>query len=426
MVALRTGICVALASRLVAGAGATGAYLLFGDHAANPARYDPSGLASPLRGPADAVIGVWARWDSVWYLGIVEGGYQRDGHDSAFFSLYPLVTWLAGGFAGRGAAVVAGVGVSVAALLVALWFLHRLVELESDRQTATLAVALIAFFPTALFFSAVYSESLFLALSVAAVWFARNDRWALAGIVGGLAAATRSAGVLLVVPLALLYLLGPRGTGASAKPYLGALGRRGARRATHPVRAEAGWLALVPAGLAAHAAHLWDRTGDPLAFVEAQRFWERDIAALGPLPLGPLAGLVEGAIAGVEGLWSMTFGDEGLVLWRLDGAAVPLATQNVELLVFLAFGVIATVGVLRRFPIAYGAYAACLLALPLTWTASDVPLFSLSRFMAVVFPLFMWLALWSRERRMGPWVVAAFAALLALYSARWGTWQWVA
>lgn len=426
MAGLRTGIGLGLASRLVAWAFAAGAYLAFGTHATNPARYDPSGVASPLSGAADALVGVWARWDSVWYLGIVEGGYGADGHEPAFFPLYPLATWLAGGFAGRAAAAGAGVAVSLAALLAALWLLHRLVELESDRETATLTVALLAFFPTAVFFSTVYSESLFLALSVAAVWFARTDRWALAGIAGCLAAATRSAGVLLLVPLVLLYLLGPRGTGNAAKPYLGISDRRSGGRLTHPIRAEMAWLALVPIGLAAYMAYLWARTGSPVRFVEAQGFWQREAATLGPLPLGPVAGLVEGVAAGLEGLWSLVVEGDALALWQMDGGPVFVASQNVELAGFLAFGVVATVGALRRLPLAYGAYAACLLAFPLTWTADEVPLFSLSRFLVVVFPLFMWLALWSRERRLGVWVTAAFALLLALYSARWGTWQWVA
>src|SRR3712207_7094967 len=46
---------------------------------------------------------------------------------------------------------------------------------------------------------------------------ARRDRFWLAGLLGGLAAATRSAGVLLLVALALLYLYGPRGRPASAR-----------------------------------------------------------------------------------------------------------------------------------------------------------------------------------------------------------------
>ena len=75
--------------------------------------------------------------------------------------------------------------------------------------TIGVALLLVAFFPAALFFSAVYSESLFLLLSVGAVLAARQGRWAWAGALAALAALTRNSGVLLLVPLALLFLYLP-------------------------------------------------------------------------------------------------------------------------------------------------------------------------------------------------------------------------
>src|SRR4029077_2699644 len=73
-----------------------------------------------------------------------------------------------------------------------------------------LAVLLTAFAPMAFFLSAVYSESLFLALSVGLFWSARKGRWAIAGALGALAGATRSVGVVLILPAVVLYLYGPR------------------------------------------------------------------------------------------------------------------------------------------------------------------------------------------------------------------------
>ena len=62
--------------------------------------------------------------------------------------------------------------------------LHRLVSLELDSELARVTVMLVAFCPMAYFFSAVYSESLFLALSVGCILQARMGRWAWAGVLG--------------------------------------------------------------------------------------------------------------------------------------------------------------------------------------------------------------------------------------------------
>ena len=78
-----------------------------------------------------------------------------------------------------------------------------------QEDAARRTVVLIAFFPAAVFFSAAYTESLFLALSVGVLLAARRERWALAGALGALAAATRSMGVLLIVPALLMYLSQP-------------------------------------------------------------------------------------------------------------------------------------------------------------------------------------------------------------------------
>ncbi len=79
-------------------------------------------------------------------------------------------------------------------------------RLDFDRATAARAVLYLLVFPTTLFLSAVYAESLFLALTVAAFYHARRGQWWIAGALGGLAALARPHGVLLALPLAVEYL----------------------------------------------------------------------------------------------------------------------------------------------------------------------------------------------------------------------------
>ena len=128
---------------------------------------------------------------------------------------------------------------SLAAFLGALVLLYRLVSLELGRPIAQPALLLLAVFPAAVFFGAPYSESLFLLLAVGAFYAARTGRWAWAGAAAAGAAATRSSGVLLLLPLAMLWW--SSGRGASAP------------RAGRRLR-DAAWLLLAPLGLAAYAA----------------------------------------------------------------------------------------------------------------------------------------------------------------------------
>src|SRR5258707_14025527 len=58
----------------------------------------------------------------------------------------------------------------------------------------------LCIFPTAFFFFAAYNESLFLLLTASAFLAMRRQKWWLAGILGFLAALTRSAGLFLVIP----------------------------------------------------------------------------------------------------------------------------------------------------------------------------------------------------------------------------------
>lgn len=373
--------------------------------------FDPGGVTVPFGRLGDALVAPGARWDAVWYLAIAHDGY-RDPARAAFFPLYPLV--LRGVSEVVGSPLLAGLGVSFAAFGVALYLLHRLVSIELGAETARLTVSLVAVFPAAYCFSAVYSESLFLVLSVGAVYAARLDRWALAGLAGSLAAASRSAGVVLLVPLTLMYFYGPRG-GAEPAPPGGRL-----RRPNYPVRPDVLWLGLVPLGLVTFMGYLAASGGDLMAPFEAQAVWLRHFA-------GPFAGAWDGAVAAFDGARQLLAGSRTPVYFGIAaGDPFVIGAQNLLLFASLLFAVAGTVGALRRLPVAYGAYLIVALALPLSYPVVAQPLMSLPRFLAVLFPLHMWLAMWARERGWERRVVASCAVLLALATAQFTAWEWVA
>jgi len=198
----------------------------------------------------------WRQWDAIWYERIAEVGYRHaaelSGQSTAFFPLYPLAVRGVDA-ALPGGATVAAVAVSGAAYLGALAVLHRLCAEEFDAVVARRALWLVAAFPTAFFLAVGYNMALGLLLTVSAVYALRRQQWWAAGLFGGLATATRSSAVLLLVAFGYEYA------------------RRIGWRPSPPLLAGA----LIPAGLIGYAAYLWTAFGDPLAFAAAQRSWGR-------------------------------------------------------------------------------------------------------------------------------------------------------
>src|SRR3954452_4297593 len=372
--ALRSAGLTFVWTRVLVLAVALVAVAAFGVDARNEGLFDSAGLTHPFLG---SVLSPLARWDAVWYLGIAHGGYS--GASSAFFPLYPL---LVRAFAVRGspaALLVSAYFVSLASLFGALWVMHRLAALElGSEAVARSAVLLLAVFPGALWFGAPYSESLFLLLSVGAFYAARTGRWWLAGALAGLAAATRSAGIVLVVPLLVLWW--------KSRP----------RRA-----AAVGWLALAPLGLAAYSLYLALAVGDGFAYLHLQDVWFRSFA-------GPFGGVWDGAVAAWDGLRQGVSGSRTHVYFTAAGGdPIDVGWHNLELFGFLLLGLVGVVGVLRRLPLAYGAYVLAALALPLSFPVGPQPLMSLPRFLAVLSPLFVWLALAVHTRPLARRLVLA-------------------
>jgi Mannosyltransferase (PIG-V) len=364
-------------------------------------KFDVPAITAPLGGFGEIATAPLARWDAVWYLSIANYGYESaDSPRHAFFPLYPLLARGVGELGGGGVAatLLGAYAVALAAFLLALVLLYRLTVLELGRRAAWPALLLLCTFPASLYFGAPYAESVFLLCSVGAFYAARTGSWAWAGVAGAGASATRSAGVLLLLPLVVLYL------------------QQSGRR----FRLDFLWLALAPVGLVAYAAYLGFAYGDPLSFSHVQEFWNRDFA-------GPLVGVWDGAGAAFDGVRQLLSGAREPVYFEAAGGdPFRVAAQNVVLFGFLCFAIAGAVGVLRRLPLAYGLYVVAALMLPLSYPVAAQPLMSLPRFVAVLFPIFMWLGAYCEERRLTDRVAVASAVVLGLFVSQFASWQWVA
>jgi len=199
------------------------------------------------------------RWDSYWYLDIAQNGYylrgEKDIANVVFFPLYPLLVRLAWPFAG-GDLVLAGWILSSLFLLLAVAMATRLSQEFHPGIDPTLPAAFLLVFPAAFFLNAIYSESLFLFLSLSTVFWALRRNFVIASLWAALASATRVAGVFLFVVLFIEFV--------QANGWRALVTRRA-------------WpLALAPLGALAFCLYHWIAFDDFFLYFKVQRAFGRD------------------------------------------------------------------------------------------------------------------------------------------------------
>ena len=342
--------------------------------------------ASPLLHDLGRPLDLWARWDSVWYLTIAEHGYHGAAETLAFWPLYPGLIALLGAVL-LGHTLLAGIVISLVSFLGALILLERLGTVLIGEPAARRAVLYLALFPMSFFFGAVYSESLYLMLAVAAFLAAERGRFGVAGVICGLAILTRVAGIVMLPPLALMAWRSPE-----------------RRRALLS-------LAIAPALASLHLLVVWQARGGLHDLLQAQALWRRHLS-----PAGPLGGIVHGVGKGWSTLAALGDPSGPNLLW-------PSELLNVGFLVlFLSL----TVVVWRRVGAPYGLFAALSLALPLSFPADPSPLLSLPRFGLAVFPFFLALGTLGQSRRVHVAIAGMSGMLLVLATVEWVRWGWIA
>ncbi|MFE0424550.1 glycosyltransferase family 39 protein [Streptomyces sp. NPDC058953] len=207
------------------------------------------------------------RWDALWYVRVVEHGYDftltaPDGRVLSDMAFFPLLPWLEEGIsAGTPLSPAdAGLVVSAVASLAAAWGIHRLVALLYGRRAGVLTVALYAALPVGIVQSMAYSESLFTALAAWSLYAVVRGHWLTAGLLASLAGLTR-----------------PVGLAVAAAVWVGAYAalRRGTSEtpATPRWRPRTGAL-IAPLGAAGYVLWVGVREGDPVfGYLDVQGAW---------------------------------------------------------------------------------------------------------------------------------------------------------
>lgn len=149
----------------------------------------------------------WGNFDGIYYLYIAGSGYTPD--NAGFFPLYPMLVKI---FSLNSQVFsfnqfLTAITLSSLFFLLSLIMLHRLIKLDYSNNIAMSTILAILVFPTSFFFASIYSESLFLLLLILSFYFARKRNWLLASIFAALLTATRLVGIAIIPALVYEFYL---------------------------------------------------------------------------------------------------------------------------------------------------------------------------------------------------------------------------
>jgi hypothetical protein len=322
------------------------------------------------------------RWDAGWYHGIASEGYHYDPQltdqyqqNIAFFPAFPMAMRMLGPLLGRHL-IWTGLLISLASFFVALVYFLRLARSElGDEAQAAAAVTLLASYPFAVFFSAPYTEGLFLLTLVGAVYhFRRDELWRAAawGLVCGL---TRPNGAFLSVVLAVMAVT------PGVRP---GLMRRLAAASTPGI------------GMLAFSAFIYQLTGDAFKWTQQNLAWGRVYRSLDTIVSDRFDYIY------THGLYNYA---TTLTVDLMYAVAVLLALGSVW-------------PVYRRFGAAYAVLILVTVLPPL----SAGGMLSMGRLTSILFPVFLWLGAAVPAHHRTGWIVA-FASLQALVAMMFFTWR---
>jgi hypothetical protein len=372
----------------------------------------PGTTGPPIRVSRNEFINLPMKWDAGWYLGIALEGYDYNPRidrqqNIAFFPAYPMSVRIGAALLGSrsmAASEVTGINrteyayaqhhrivltamvISLTAFLWALTYLYRFARELMDERAALGAVLACCMYPFSLFFSAFYTESLFLLTMVGAFYHMRRREWLPAAAWGLLLGLTRPNGCLVSIPLALLVL---QQAWAAAKASGKAIDQK-------EVIAGIAASAMPGIGMLIFSAYLFSLSGKPFVWLEAHGAWGRVYEGLDTLFLTHLS------IVATQGLYAYS---QGLPTDMING----LATVG---------ALIAVWPITRRLGVVYGVFMLLMLLPPLARGG----FMSMGRVTSTLFPLFLYLG-WRLRGTTRETLLMASAGLQGFFSALFFTWR---
>lgn len=230
--------------------------------AANPAGYTTIWKFTEKYAPVDNyLLYPWANLDGVHYLSLASEGYAKDGTNARFLPLYPAfiaftARSLGGGEAFGSLYFFTSFFIANLFFVLSLLLLYKLLRIDYSEVIAKQTIVFLLIFPTSFFFASIYSESLFLFLTVLSFYMIRRRQTVLASVSGLLLSATRIVGISILP--ALLY-----------EQYIEGVMTKDKKSLWQTLLPFAPLIFLVPLGLFFYMWFNFSQWHDPLHFLKA-------------------------------------------------------------------------------------------------------------------------------------------------------------
>lgn len=336
----------------------------------------PAGFVNPLLSPTIPFVEKFIKWDAHWYTYAAQQGY-----DSQSIVFFPVIILLLRGVSQLGINVgLAGFIICNLFAIASFAVMYLLFRKDFTEQVTQRALLAYAVMPTSFFLNSIYTEPIFLTFALTCVYFTRLKKWWLAGIFAALAALTRNLGIFLMLLMIYEFIADWQ----QRKPALSLLA-----------------FTLPPLGLVAFMSYNFWRVGSAVAFINGQKEWGRQF----------------------EFPW--------INIWnnmRLLESSFPQVEPGVVLDSFLVAGCFVAL-LFMTFTSRFAIRKSYLLVgwfwflIPMFSTTAWFPLYSMSRFILVIFPLYLWLA------RLPKGLFYSYMAInivvLSLCTIWFTSWRWL-
>lgn len=319
-------------------------------------------------------------YDSQIYLAIADKGYLNS-RGNRFFAFYPLYPMLVRGFSyflGNDL-FLSGIFISLICSFIGVIYLYELFRMDADKKASSIGLFYFLFFPTAIFFSAIYTESLFLMLSVMTFYYARKEKWWITGFLGLLTTFTRPQGILLFLPICIEYYF-----------YLKRNNLLSLTNLLQKTRFNFLSLLLIPVGLLSFFFYAYLSTGNFFLSLDVQRYWSRKPT-------------------NVINVFTL-LGNKLIHFWNLPWHGIMSSKTDIS---FVFFFIFLLAFMIRRIRKSYLVYAFLLIFVPLS-TGSSM---SMTRFLSLSFPHFLYLGILGSKNKIFNILVSTFFIILMVAMA---------
>jgi len=339
--------------------------------------HEAAGFVDQSLYPLSPYIEKLIKWDAHWYTYIAGHGYTSQS--IVFFPAIIVFIKILAHF---------GLSFAVAGLLIcnlfaflSFWIMYLTFQLDFSEREVRYSLLAYAVMPTSLFLNSIYTEPIFITFSLACIYFARSRKWWYSGVAGALATLTRNLGIFLFIFLLYEFI--------KTYPRL------------RKVKYSALPLFFPPAALVLFMIYNFYLLGNPIAFIVSQQGWGRHLG----LPW--------------QNIWNnlpLTFANNPA---NQPGAALDSFIVTISLA-----GLLCTT-FLPKFKVhtSYLIIGWLWFIIPLVFTATELPLYSMSRFILPIFPLYLFFARLPEKIFYCYIIVSAFTLLLC--ASLFINWYWI-